>query len=84
MNRGLAWGHGHGGSNANRAEFFQARAAIIEFLGRKWAKELDYRLTKELWAFHGNRIALRFQYEWPDDSGNWYRAYGWHCHLTWA
>src|SRR5256885_14275811 len=60
----------------NRAEFFQGRAAIIEFLRRKWARELDYRLIKELWAFHDNRIAVRFQYEWHDDSGHWYRAYG--------
>jgi uncharacterized protein len=60
----------------NRAEFFQGRKAIIEFLKRKWAKELDYRLIKELWAFHENRIAVRFQYEWHDDSDNWFRAYG--------
>jgi len=60
----------------NRAEFFQGRAAIVEFLHRKWTRELDYRLIKELWAFHENRIAVRFQYEWHDDSGNWFRAYG--------
>jgi nuclear transport factor 2 (NTF2) superfamily protein len=60
----------------NRAEFFQGRTAIVEFLKRKWAKELDYRLIKELWAFHENRIAVRFQYEWHDDSGNWFRAHG--------
>ena len=60
----------------NRAEFFQGRRAITEFLRRKWAKERDYRLIKELWAFHDNRIAVRFQYEWHDDSGHWYRAYG--------
>jgi nuclear transport factor 2 (NTF2) superfamily protein len=60
----------------NRAEFFQGRAAIVEFLKRKWARELDYRLIKELWAFHENRIAVRFQYEWRDDSGNWFRAHG--------
>ncbi len=60
----------------NRAEFFQGRPAIIEFLRRKWAKELDYRLIKELWAFTDERIAVRFQYEWHDDSGNWYRAHG--------
>jgi len=60
----------------NRAEFLQGRAAIVEFLTRKWAKELEYRLIKELWAFHGNRIAVRFAYEWRDDSGQWYRAYG--------
>jgi nuclear transport factor 2 (NTF2) superfamily protein len=60
----------------NRAEFFSGRAAIVEFLRRKWAKELDYRLIKEVWAFHDNRIAVRFQYEWHDDSGHWYRAHG--------
>jgi hypothetical protein len=60
----------------NRAEFFSGRPAIIEFLKRKWAKELDYRLIKELWAFHENRISVRFQYEWHDDSGNWFRAHG--------
>ena len=60
----------------NRAEFLQGRAAIVEFLKRKWAKELDYRLIKELWAFHENRISVRFQYEWHDDPGNWFRAYG--------
>jgi uncharacterized protein len=60
----------------NRAEFFQGRAAIVAFLKRKWARELDYRLIKELWAFHGNHIAVRFQYESHDDSGHWYRSYG--------
>ena len=60
----------------NRAEFFQGRAQIVSFLQRKWARELEYRLIKELWAFHGNHIAVRFQYEYHDDSGNWYRAYG--------
>jgi len=60
----------------NRAEFFQGRPAIIEFLTRKWRKELDYRLIKELWVFEGSRIAVRFAYEWHDDSGNWFRAYG--------
>ncbi len=60
----------------NRSEFFQGRAEIIAFLRRKWARELDYRLIKELWAFHGDRIAVRFQYEWHDDAGNWYRAHG--------
>ncbi|MBN9086937.1 MAG: nuclear transport factor 2 family protein [Reyranella sp.] len=60
----------------NRAEFFHGREAIQAFLTRKWAKELDYRLIKELWAFAGNRIAVRFAYEWHDDSGNWFRAYG--------
>jgi uncharacterized protein len=60
----------------NRAEFPRGRAEIIAFLKRKWAKELAYRLIKELWAFEGNRIAVRFAYEWHDDSGNWFRSYG--------
>jgi nuclear transport factor 2 (NTF2) superfamily protein len=60
----------------NRAEFINGRADIEAFLTRKWAKELDYRLTKELWAFAGNRIAVRFAYEYHDDSGQWFRAYG--------
>ena len=60
----------------NRAEFLSGRAVIVQFLQRKWAKELDYRLIKELWAFHENRIAVRFAYECHDDSGNWFRAYG--------
>ncbi len=60
----------------NRAEFFTGREAIVKFLERKWARELDYRLIKELWAFHDNRIAVRFAYEWHDDSGQWYRSYG--------
>jgi uncharacterized protein len=60
----------------NRSEFFQGRAEIIAFLRRKWAREFDYRLIKELWAFHGHRIAVRFQYEWHDHAGNWYRAHG--------
>jgi len=60
----------------NRAEFPKGRAQIVEFLNRKWAKELDYRLIKELWAFSDNRIAVRFAYEWYDDSGQWYRSYG--------
>lgn len=60
----------------NRAEFIRGRAAIIAFLQRKWAKELDYRLIKELWAWEGNRIAVRFAYEWHDDSRSWFRAYG--------
>src|SRR5271156_4193877 len=60
----------------NRAEFFSGRAAIVAFLQRKWARELDYRLIKEVWAFHENRIAVRFAYEYHDDSGNWYRAHG--------
>lgn len=60
----------------NRAEFIQGRAEIIEFLKRKWTRELDYRLVKELWAYTTNRIAVRFAYEYHDDSGNWFRAYG--------
>jgi uncharacterized protein len=60
----------------NRSEFFHGRAAIVEFLTRKWAIELDYRLIKELWAFHEDGISVRFQYEWRDDSGRWYRAHG--------
>jgi len=60
----------------NRAEFVQGREQIVAFLTRKWARELDYRLIKELWAFHENRIAVRFAYEWHDDSGNWFRSYG--------
>jgi nuclear transport factor 2 (NTF2) superfamily protein len=60
----------------NRAEFLQGRAAIEAFLGRKWNRELDYRLIKELWAFRENRIAVRFAYEWHDDSGHWFRSYG--------
>src|ERR1700730_11556149 len=60
----------------NRAEFPHGRQEIIQFLKRKWAKELDYRLIKELWAYDGNRIAVRFAYEWHDDSGHWYRSYG--------
>jgi uncharacterized protein len=60
----------------NRAEFVTGRAAIEAFLARKWDRELDYRLIKELWAFTGNRIAVRFAYEWHDDSGNWFRSYG--------
>ena len=60
----------------NRSEFLAGRASIIQFLLRKWNKELDYRLIKELWAFHGNRIAVRFAYEWHDDSDHWFRSYG--------
>lgn len=60
----------------NRAEFLSGRAAIVQFLRRKWAKELNYRLIKELWAFHDARIAVRFAYEWHDDAGNWFRSYG--------
>lgn len=60
----------------NRSEIFQGRDRIVEFLTRKWKRELDYRLIKELWAFSGNRIAVRFAYEYRDDSGSWFRAYG--------
>jgi nuclear transport factor 2 (NTF2) superfamily protein len=60
----------------NRAEFVSGREQIVPFLDRKWKKELDYRLIKELWAHEGNRIAVRYAYEWHDDSGNWFRTYG--------
>jgi nuclear transport factor 2 (NTF2) superfamily protein len=60
----------------NRAEFVSGREAIVEFLRRKWNRELEYRLIKELWAVSGDRIAVRFAYEWRDDSGNWVRSYG--------
>jgi len=60
----------------NRAEFINGREAIAAFLQRKWMRELDYRLIKELWTFEGDRIAVRFAYEWHDDSGQWYRSYG--------
>lgn len=60
----------------NRAEFLRGRDEIRAFLRRKWAKELDYRLKKELWGFRENRIAVRFEYEWHDAAGQWYRSYG--------
>jgi nuclear transport factor 2 (NTF2) superfamily protein len=60
----------------NRSEFLQGRAQIVEFLQRKWARELDYRLIKEIWAHDGHRIAVRFAYEWHDDAGRWFRSYG--------
>lgn len=60
----------------NRAEFIHGRAEAQAFLERKWKKEQEYRLIKELWAFEGNRIAVRYAYEWHDDSGNWFRSYG--------
>lgn len=60
----------------NGTEFFEGRPAITEFLRRKWRRELDYRLKKELWGFRNNRMAVKFQYEWHDDSGQWYRSYG--------
>lgn len=60
----------------NRSEFFQGREAIVAFLMRKWEREQDYRLIKEVWAFHGNQIAARFAYEWHDAAGNWFRSHG--------
>jgi nuclear transport factor 2 (NTF2) superfamily protein len=60
----------------NRSEFINGREQIVQFLTRKWQKEFEYRLIKELWAFDGDRIAVRFAYEWRDDSGQWYRSYG--------
>jgi uncharacterized protein len=60
----------------NRAEFLVGRGEIVAFLARKWARELDYRLIKEVWTFAGARIAVRFAYEWHDDSGHWFRSYG--------
>ena len=60
----------------NRAEFVEGRDQIVAFLTRKWRRELEYRLIKELWAFRENRIAVRFAYEWRDDSGSWFRSYG--------
>jgi hypothetical protein len=60
----------------NRAEFLNGRAEIVSFLARKWSREIDYRLIKELWAFREDRIAVRFAYEWHDDSGNWFRSFG--------
>ncbi|PYG50279.1 hypothetical protein DEU53_102238 [Pantoea sp. AG1095] len=65
----------------NRSEFVNGRAEVVTFLQRKWIKELDYRLIKELWAWHEDKLAVRFAYEWHDDSGNWFRSYGnenWH------
>src|SRR5215472_2367460 len=62
--------------NGRSPEFLRGRAEIEAFLTRKWQRELDYRLIKEIWAFRGNRIAARFAYEWHDDSGNWFRSYG--------
>ncbi len=60
----------------NRAEFFQGREAIVAFLRRKWAREMEYRLIKEVWAVSGNHIAARFAYEWRDDNGQWFRSHG--------
>jgi nuclear transport factor 2 (NTF2) superfamily protein len=64
------------GAWRNRSEFVTGREAIVQFLRRKWSRELDYRLIKELWTFSGDRIAVRFAYEWHDDSGHWFRSYG--------
>jgi len=72
----LAQGYSENSFWRNRSEFLNGRAEIVAFLTRKWNKELDYHLIKELWAFDGNRIAVRFAYEWHDDSGQWYRSYG--------
>jgi nuclear transport factor 2 (NTF2) superfamily protein len=74
--RRVALAYSLDGTWRNRAEFVTGRDAIVAFLERKWARELDYRLIKELWAFHDNRIAVRFAYEWRDDSGHWFRSYG--------
>jgi uncharacterized protein len=60
----------------NRTEFINGRDEVVAFLKRKWAKELDYKLKKELWGFRENRMAVRFEYEWHDDAGQWYRSYG--------
>jgi len=72
----VALGYNQSSRWRNRSEFFSGREQIVAFLRRKWARELDYRLIKELWAFRENRIAVRFAYEWHDDSGNWFRSYG--------
>jgi nuclear transport factor 2 (NTF2) superfamily protein len=60
----------------NRTEFLMGRKAVEEFLARKWERELDYKLKKELWGFRNNRMAVKFQYEWHDESGQWFRSYG--------
>jgi nuclear transport factor 2 (NTF2) superfamily protein len=72
----VALAYSHDSEWRNRAEFVSGRREITQFLTRKWARELDYRLIKELWAFDNARIAVRFAYEWHDDSGNWFRSYG--------
>ena len=72
----LAHGYSENSFWRNRSEFLNGRTEIVAFLERKWTRELDYRLIKELWTFEGNRIAVRFAYEWHDDSGQWYRSYG--------
>src|SRR6516164_5793481 len=72
----VALAYTHDSRWRNRVEFANGRQEIIALLTRKWQRELDYRLIKELWAFDGSRIAVRFAYEWHDDSGNWFRSYG--------
>jgi uncharacterized protein len=72
----LALGYSENSRWRNRAEFLNGRAEVVAFLKRKWSRELDYRLIKELWSFGGNRIAVRFAYECHDDSDNWFRSYG--------
>ncbi|MBY0360764.1 MAG: nuclear transport factor 2 family protein [Phreatobacter sp.] len=72
----VALAYTEGSTWRNRSEFFAGRPAIRSFLAAKWAKESDYRLIKELWAFHENRIAVRFQYEWHDAGGAWFRSHG--------
>ena len=72
----VALAYSNGSRWRNRAEFVEGRAAIEAFLTRKWNRELDYRLIKEVWTFRDNRIAVRFAYEWHDDSGHWFRSYG--------
>src|SRR6185312_14904493 len=72
----VSLGYAEQSSWRNRSEFPIGRKEIVEFLKRKWAKELDYRLIKEMWAFGDNRIAVRYAYEWHDDSGQWFRSYG--------
>jgi nuclear transport factor 2 (NTF2) superfamily protein len=72
----VALGYSEDSEWRNRTEFLQGRAAIRAFLSRKWQKELDYRLKKELWGFREDRIAVRFEYEWHDAAGQWYRSYG--------
>jgi nuclear transport factor 2 (NTF2) superfamily protein len=77
----VSLGYSHNSRWRNRSEFAVGRPAIVALLRRKWTREVDYRLIKELWAFTGDRIAVRFAYEWHDDSGNWFRSYGnenWH------
>lgn len=74
--RRVALAYSEGSRWRNRAEFLQGRQAILEFLERKWAREPDYRLIKEIWAFGAERIAVRCAYEWHDDSGHWFRSYG--------